>query len=89
MKLDLLSWPLYLNFSVFKDVIIFEPDNHEKSACGKSRFSIIVDLTSNDLIEVEKYYTDISDDEIFNRVGPVINAACDKVRVLFSSLDLQ
>ena len=82
-SLDLLSWPCSFTFSSLnKEIIILEPDNQEKSACGKSKLSIILDLFSGTIIEIEKENINLDDETLFTQTQPVIKNASEIIRSL-------
>lgn len=77
------SWPCSFSFAVLnKDIVILEPDNQEKSACGKSRFDVVVDLLTGSLLEFEKGFVPLEDETIFNRIQPILKNSCDSIRSL-------
>jgi hypothetical protein len=82
-SLDLLSWPCSFTFSSLnREIIILEPDNQERSACGKSKLNIIVDLLSGGIIEIEKEYFSLDDEILFTQAQPVIKNASETIRSL-------
>ena len=79
--IDLTSWPCSLNFAVLsKDILILEPDNQEKLACGKSKLSFTIDLLSGSFIEIEKGTTSLEDETIFAQVKPIMSATIEEIR---------
>ena len=66
--------------------MILEPDNHEKSACGKSKFNVVVDLFSGSIIEIDKGYLPVEDEVLFKQIQPILKTSCDSIRSL---LELQ
>lgn len=82
-SLDLLSWPCSFTFSSLnREIMILEPDNKEKIACGKSNLNIIVDLFSGTIIEIEKENISLDDETLFNQAQPVIKNASETIRSL-------
>ena len=66
--------------------MILEPDNHEKSASGKSKFNVVVDLFSGSIIEIDKGYLPVEDEVLFKQIQPILKTSCDSIRSL---LELQ
>lgn len=82
-SLDLLTCPCSFTFSsINRDILIFEPDNQEKSACGKSKLNVVVDLFNGSLIEIEKESFSLDDGTLFTQIQPIINNACEQIRSL-------
>lgn len=84
--LNLNSWPCSFTFSALKDILLLEPDCQEKSACGKSKLNVVVDLISGSIIEIEKGVFSMDDDLIFAKIQPIIKDASASIRSL---LELQ
>ena len=82
-KINLTSWPCSFSFAVFnKDIMILEPDNQEKNACGRSKFNVVIDLLSGSLLEIEKGPVPLEDESIFSRIQPILNNSCELIRSL-------
>ena len=60
------SWPCSFRLLFLTKISWYlEPDNQEKSACGKSRFDVVVDLLTGSLLEFEKGFVPLEDETIF------------------------
>lgn len=84
--LTLNSWPFAFSFGALKDILLLAPDYQEKSACGKSKLNVVVDLITGSIIEVEKEAFAVDDEIIFSKIHPIINDASVSIRSL---LELQ
>lgn len=80
--LKLNSWPCSFNISALKDIFLLEPDYQEMSACDKSSLSVVVDLKSREILELDKGIFCMDDDLVFSKIQPIINTACSTIQSL-------